>query len=305
MALLLGSFIAAGVSAQTPEGFFGGGRFSGSGSGGRTSCTFTPASGINFGSPSFACDGELLANYIVELNKFFYRLAIVLAVLMITIGGFQWLSAMGNASKIGNAKETIEQAVIGLALAFTAYLIFSQIDKSFVELKTLDITSGTIDARCDQFLDQDSCQRTEFHPDIQCSWDIAACPDGSQIPGRAPCCTGGSGQGNTLDGTCKNVTITDCTQHVGCYIATVQGQTTCNASQPICIKTKAQYQSFIQQYPTLRPQCCASPQQGGQQTYAWANYVFNVADNCALICGGSGASGWTAESNTICLNKVP
>src|SRR3989344_4456610 len=192
MALLLGSFIAAGVSAQTPEGFFGGGRFSGSGSGGRTSCTFTPASGINFGSPSFACDGELLANYIVELNKFFYRLAIVLAVLMITIGGFQWLSAMGNASKIGNAKETIEQAVIGLALAFTAYLIFSQIDKSFVELKTLDITSGTIDARCDQFLDQDSCQRTEFHPDIQCSWDIAACPDGSQIPGRAPCCKLGS-----------------------------------------------------------------------------------------------------------------
>lgn len=112
-------------------------------------CDFASASGIGF---SYKGDcAALLANYMVALNTFFYRLAIVLAVLMITIGGFQWLAAMGNASKISSAKETIEQAVIGLALAFTAYLIFSQIDQSFVKLESLKIGRMDLNQDCGKY----------------------------------------------------------------------------------------------------------------------------------------------------------
>ncbi|MBI4091029.1 MAG: hypothetical protein HY422_03320 [Candidatus Komeilibacteria bacterium] len=156
-----------------------------------SACTFTPASGIT-GGRSLSCDSSLLANYMVELNKFFYRLAIVLAVLMITIGGFQWLSAMGNASKIGNAKETIEQAVIGLALAFTAYLIFSQIDESFVKLASLDISRKDINAECRQFTGITECITKAFHPTVQCAWDKDLCPDGLPLIKGQSCCKGGA-----------------------------------------------------------------------------------------------------------------
>ncbi|MDP2815944.1 MAG: hypothetical protein Q8O19_04625, partial [Rectinemataceae bacterium] len=164
--LMIPHSVVAGITEIGPG--------SGSGTSGSLedeTCKFTPSSGINFGKPSFACDGELLANYMVELNKFFYRLAIVLAVLMITIGGFQWLSAMGNSSKISSAKETIEQAVIGLALAFTAYLIFSQIDTSFVQLKSLVINNDTLEITdCSKWIDRPTCITS---PKISCAWSCA------------------------------------------------------------------------------------------------------------------------------------
>ena len=89
---------------------------------------FNFAAGINFQTLTASVTNvgpELLAQYISELTYFFLRLAVVLAVLMITIGGFQWLIALGNASKISNAKDTIQQALIGLMLALTSYLMFS------------------------------------------------------------------------------------------------------------------------------------------------------------------------------------
>lgn len=105
-----------------------------------TKCNFTSGSGLlNLdGSGIFrvveqeTCAG-LLADYMVAMINFFFRLAIVLAVLMVAIGGFQWLMAVGNSSKISNAKDTIQQAIIGLILALTATLLFSQIDTTFTE----------------------------------------------------------------------------------------------------------------------------------------------------------------------------
>ena len=137
---------------------------------------FDFAAGINF-SDKFSANVEnvtpdLLANYIAELTRFFLRLAVVLAVLMITIGGFQWLIALGNASKISNAKDTILEAFIGLMLALTSYLIFSQIDKSFVELKSLDILdrSSSLALKCNGFFTRDTCNNIALHPDLTCSW---------------------------------------------------------------------------------------------------------------------------------------
>lgn len=82
---------------------------------------------------------SLLAEYMIALNNFFFRLAIILAVFMITLGGMQWLVAIGNASKIANAKETIQQAVIGLILALTATVLFNQIDTTFTRFRPLSV----------------------------------------------------------------------------------------------------------------------------------------------------------------------
>ena len=138
---------------------------------------FTPASGIDFG-PAFnaaaeTCDPALLANYIVAINIFFFRLAIVLAVLMITLGGFQWLMAIGNASKISNAKDTIQEAVIGLVLALTAYLLFAQIDRSFVELQSLEIGKPQIADSCEQWVSEVSCNNISLTKSA-CQWNCVS-----------------------------------------------------------------------------------------------------------------------------------
>mgnify|MGYP001559029934 CR=1 FL=1 len=138
---------------------------------------FNFAAGINFQNLTANVTNvgpELLAQYISELTYFFLRLAVVLAVLMITIGGFQWLIALGNASKISNAKDTIQQALIGLMLALTSYLMFSQIDKSFVELKSLDILgkSDSLTLKCDTYFTKATCDNPALHPGLTCGWSF-------------------------------------------------------------------------------------------------------------------------------------
>ncbi len=90
-------------------------------------------------------DGGFLACYISSLYTFFVQGAIVLAVVMIMFGGFQWLLATGNASKISEAKSTISAAIFGLILALTSYLLFAQINKNLVDLQTLDIDKVNIE----------------------------------------------------------------------------------------------------------------------------------------------------------------
>ena len=84
-----------------------------------------------------------LACYIGALYNFFIQFAIVLAVLMILIGGFQWLMAIGNPGKISNAKSTINGAVIGLVLALISYLLLTQINRNLVNLQSLNIEKIT------------------------------------------------------------------------------------------------------------------------------------------------------------------
>ena len=46
-----------------------------------------------------------------------------LALLMFVIGGFQWLTAAGNAEKIKKGRDTLMWAVLGLVVIFSSYAI--------------------------------------------------------------------------------------------------------------------------------------------------------------------------------------
>lgn len=81
---------------------------------------------------------DFLPCYINTLVSFFIQAAVILAVLMILVGGFQWLMAIGNQGKVGNAKSTISGAILGLIFALTAYVILAQINTNLVKLKGLD-----------------------------------------------------------------------------------------------------------------------------------------------------------------------
>lgn len=83
--------------------------------------------------------GNFLGCYISSLYTFLVQAAVILAVLMTIIGGFQYLLALGNTSRIEDAKETIKVAIIGLVLALTSYLLFNLINTKITDVANLDI----------------------------------------------------------------------------------------------------------------------------------------------------------------------
>lgn len=47
----------------------------------------------------------------------------ILTVLIILLGGFQWMTSGGNEDKIGQAKKMISSGVVGLVIVLAAYAI--------------------------------------------------------------------------------------------------------------------------------------------------------------------------------------
>ncbi len=59
--------------------------------------------------------------------------AAILALLMVIIGGYYWMTAAGNASRVTKGKEIIFAALLGLALLFAAYIILNTINPDLVD----------------------------------------------------------------------------------------------------------------------------------------------------------------------------
>ncbi len=56
----------------------------------------------------------------------------VVAVVIILLGGFKWMTAGGNDEKVGEAKKLIIAGIIGLAIILSAYAIASFVISSIV-----------------------------------------------------------------------------------------------------------------------------------------------------------------------------
>lgn len=61
----------------------------------------------------------------------------IVAVVIVLVGGFEWMTAGGNEEKTGEAKQRIMAGVIGLAIILSAYAIASFVVNS---LKTATTT---------------------------------------------------------------------------------------------------------------------------------------------------------------------
>jgi len=86
--------------------------------------------------------GSIIA-YLSDIYEWSVRAIAVIAIIMIMIAGFQWMTAAGNASAIGQAKSRINSSLIGLLLAIGAYSLLNFVNPSLVYLRTLDI--GNVD----------------------------------------------------------------------------------------------------------------------------------------------------------------
>ena len=74
---------------------------------------------IGFQQASTDDPKEFIADIVAYLMTFLG----LIAVIVILIGGFRWLTAAGNEDKVASAKKTIIAGAIGLAVILAAYAI--------------------------------------------------------------------------------------------------------------------------------------------------------------------------------------
>ena len=96
------------------------------------------------GSPD---TGANLKKFLEAIYKFAIWTVGIAAILMITIGGFMYMMSAGNNSKMEIAKGVITDALIGLIVVLTAYLVLYVINpdlvKITIKLESLGTSNGT------------------------------------------------------------------------------------------------------------------------------------------------------------------
>jgi hypothetical protein len=80
-----------------------------------------------------------IGEYINWLYNYSIGIIALLALLAIIIGGFYWIIAGGNASRVSEAKSWINAAISGLVLALTSYLLLFTINSNLVKLPPIKI----------------------------------------------------------------------------------------------------------------------------------------------------------------------
>lgn len=111
---------------------------SNSGSSSSGSLSYTPMEEI----PGFGKSGDF-ATYVTNLYKFGIWTVGIAALLMIMLGGFMYITSAGNTSSMGKAKTIITDAIIGLIMALTAYILLNTINPALLTIKKLSGTTST------------------------------------------------------------------------------------------------------------------------------------------------------------------
>lgn len=88
--------------------------------------------------------GSDLPAYISAIYKVALIVVTLSAVLMLSIGGFMYLTSAGNTSSISTAKGIIYDSLIGLVIALSAWLILYTINPDLVEITLTPLPAAEI-----------------------------------------------------------------------------------------------------------------------------------------------------------------
>lgn len=103
--------------------------------------TYTPMEEIpGFGKPT------TFPAYVLAVYKFGLWTIGIVAVLMISVGGYMYLTSAGNNASVEKAKSIITDAILGFILAMVSYLILYIINPDLVSLNPLTQRVGGIGA---------------------------------------------------------------------------------------------------------------------------------------------------------------
>ncbi|MBN1778653.1 MAG: hypothetical protein JW816_00300 [Candidatus Buchananbacteria bacterium] len=106
-----------------------------------------PIGGFSSFSPVYqlTCDNgkayciDWIGQYIRVVFQYGVGLAAVLAVVMIMVGGFIWLTSGGSPDKVGKAKEYITSSLLGLFLALFSYSLLYALNPNLVNIQAIKI----------------------------------------------------------------------------------------------------------------------------------------------------------------------
>jgi hypothetical protein len=93
-------------------------------------------SNFNNGTGSVNLGTAELLSTVVNVINWILGFLVLIAVIIILIGGFKWMTASGNEEKVGAARKTIISGIIGLIIVLAAYAIASFVINQFFALTT-------------------------------------------------------------------------------------------------------------------------------------------------------------------------
>lgn len=114
-----------------------------------TIATMVMVGGMSMVTSAYACSGtncitegassaggtnaspDSLPNLVQTITSVLLYAIGAVSVIMLVIGGFKYVTSNGNAESIKSAKNTILYAIIGIAVAVSAYAIVSWVIKQF------------------------------------------------------------------------------------------------------------------------------------------------------------------------------
>ncbi|GEM_PF-3915632 len=88
-----------------------------------------------------AIDGTTFAKYVRAIFIGFIYAVGVLAVVMVIFGGVKWVAAAGNPARINDAREIVNNAIIGLVIALTSVVLLSLLDPKLVNFEGFSATT--------------------------------------------------------------------------------------------------------------------------------------------------------------------
>jgi hypothetical protein len=84
-----------------------------------------------------------LLTYIGSIANFFLAAIVAVALMVITVAGYFYMTAGGNGKQVETAKEMVKAALTGLAVALLAYILLAMVGPQFVPKQDPDLTGGS------------------------------------------------------------------------------------------------------------------------------------------------------------------
>ncbi|TAK05244.1 hypothetical protein EPO33_04720 [Patescibacteria group bacterium] len=108
---------------------------------------------VTIGSYASAVD---IPSYVTALYRYGLGVGVTLAMVMVVVGGFQYMTARGNPSAVGAARGRITNAILGLLLLLGSFTLLQTINPDLVTLRNIIVpeiqTVETLTAnKCEDF----------------------------------------------------------------------------------------------------------------------------------------------------------
>lgn len=93
-------------------------------------------------NPETAATGELATNYFVDIWNTLISIGGLVVIVMFLWGALEWITAGGDSGKIEKARNKITQAIIGLVILVSSFVILGFISQVFFgdEFSILNLT---------------------------------------------------------------------------------------------------------------------------------------------------------------------